>query len=58
MGESSRNCFPHTSQSNSKKEHKIVPGWNEHVKEHAKAAKDANEDWIRDGKKKMVTRQY
>ena len=52
MGESSRNCFPHTSQSNSKKERKIVPGWNEHVKEHAKAAKEANEDWIRDGKKK------
>ena len=38
MGESSKNCFPHTSQRNTKKDRKIVPGWNEHIKEHAKIA--------------------
>ena len=55
MGEASRNCFPHTSQKpqkNNESESKIVPGWNEHVKEHAEAAKIWNEIWILQGKKK------
>ena len=33
-----------------KKEPKVVPGWNEHVKEHAKNAKDWNDIWIQQGK--------
>ena len=52
MGESSKKCFPHTSQRNSKKDRKIVPGWNEHVKEHAEIAKYWNEIWIQQGKPK------
>ena len=50
MGEASRNCFPHTSQNNNRNECKIVPGWNEHVKEHAEVAKYWNEIWIQKGK--------
>ena len=47
---SSSNCLPHISDRKNKKERKVVPGWNEHVKEHAKNAKDWNDIWINQGK--------
>ena len=34
----SKACLPHTAGSNSNSM-KVVPGWNEHVKEHAENAK-------------------
>ena len=46
----SSNCLPHISGGKNKKERKIVPGWNEHVKEHANNAKDWNDIWINQGK--------
>ena len=46
----SSNCLPHTSDRKNKKERKVVPGWNEHVKEHAINAKDWNDIWINQGK--------
>ena len=46
----SSKCLPHTSDCNNKKGRKVVPGWNEHVKEHAENAKYWNEIWINQGK--------
>ena len=48
--QSSGNCLPHTSNVSGKKERKVVPGWNEHVKEHAINAKYWNDIWIQQGK--------
>ena len=48
--EASSNCFLHTTDNSNKKERKIVPGWNEHVKEHATNARYWNEIWILKGK--------
>ena len=31
---------------------KIIPGWNEHVKEYAREAKYWHDVWVRDGKKR------
>ena len=43
----SKKCLPHTSQ---KKENKVVPGWNEHVKEHSERAKMWHEIWVQSGR--------
>ena len=48
--QASSNCLPHTSNVDRNKERKVVPGWNEHVKEHAINAKYWNDIWIRSGK--------
>ena len=40
----------HTSNVNSNKERKVVPSWNEHVKEHAINAKYWHDIWIQSGK--------
>ena len=48
--QASSNCLPHTSNVNSNKERKVVPGWNEHVKEHAINAKYWHDIWIQSGK--------
>ena len=48
--EASSNCFLHTTDNSNKKERKIVPGWNEHVKEHATNARYWNEIWVLKGK--------
>ena len=45
--ESSAKCFPHTSLNHSKK---VVPGWNEHVREHAENAKMWHDVWVQSGK--------
>ena len=45
----SSSCLPHTSDHKNKKERIVIPGWNEHVKEHAKNAKDWNDIWILQG---------
>ena len=46
----SKACLPHTSGN---KGCKIVPGWNEYVKEHAENAKLWHEVWIQRGKPKQ-----
>ena len=40
-------CLPHTSLNNYKK---VIPGWNEHVKEHAQNAKEWHDVWVQQGK--------
>ena len=45
--EPSAKCFPHTSLNHSKK---VVPGWNEHVREHAENAKMWHDVWVQSGK--------
>ena len=45
--EASTKCFPHTSLNDSKK---VVPGWNEHVREHAENAKMWHDVWVQSGK--------
>ena len=47
--EASNTCLPHTS-NNAEKGQKVIPGWNEHVKERKKYAKECHDAWIRDGK--------
>merc|ERR1711874_391071 len=46
----SSNCLPHISDRKNKNGRKVVPGWNEHVKEHVNNAKDWNDIWINQGK--------
>ena len=46
----SKTCLPHSSTS---KGMKIVPGWNEYVKEHAEEAKVWHDVWLRSGKPKQ-----
>ena len=43
----STRCLPHTSLNNYKK---VIPGWNEHVKEHAQNAKEWHDVWVQQGK--------
>ena len=45
--EASAKCLPHTSLNNS---NKVVPGWNEHVREHAENAKMWHDVWVQSGK--------
>ena len=45
--EASEKCLPHTSLNHSKK---VVPGWNEHVREHAENAKMWHDVWVQSGK--------
>ena len=47
----SKACLPHTAGSNSNSM-KVVPGWNEHVKEHAENAKLWHDVWLQSGKPK------
>ena len=46
--EASNNCLPHTSK-NAVKGKNIIPGWNEHVKEHKENARKCHKTWIRNG---------
>ena len=46
----SKACLPHTSSNNYRK---IVPGWNEYVKEHAENAKVWHDVWVQSGKPKQ-----
>ena len=48
--QASSNSLPHTSNVNGRQGRKVVPGWNEHVKEHAINAKYWNDIWIQSGK--------
>ena len=43
----SKACLPHTSGN---KGNKILPGWNEYVKEHAENAKVWHDVWVQSGK--------
>ena len=43
-------CLPHTTGKNSRK---VVPGWNEYVKEHAENAKVWHDVWVQSGKPKQ-----
>ena len=45
--EASGKTLPHTSQ---KKDVKIIPGWNEHVKEHAERASMWHNIWVNSGR--------
>ena len=45
--EVSKNCLPHTSTNQGKK---VIPGWNEHVKEHAENSKIWHDIWVHSGK--------
>ena len=47
--EASNASLPHTSK-NENKGHTIIPGWNEHVRDRKKYAKECHDAWIRDGK--------
>ena len=44
---SSKSTLPHTSR---KKVRKVIPGWNEHVKEHSERAKLWHEIWVQMGR--------
>ena len=46
----SKRCLPHTSN---KKQRKIIPGWNEHVKEHAERSKMWHEIWVQNGRPRV-----
>ena len=46
--DASEKCLPHTSQRNNNG-NKIIPGWNEHVKEHAERAKLWHNIWKEKG---------
>ena len=43
----STKCLPHTSLNHHKK---VIPGWNEHVQEHAENAKMWHDVWVQSGK--------
>ena len=43
MSNSSKRSLPHTSRKNVRK---VIPGWNEHVKEHSDRAKLWHEIWV------------
>ena len=43
----SKECLPHTSANQGRK---VIPGWNEHVKEHAKNSRIWHDTWVRYGK--------
>ena len=45
--EASNSSLPHTSNNEKRG---IIPGWNEHVKDRKKYAKECHDAWIRDGK--------
>ena len=47
--EASSQYLPHTSE-NADNGHKIIPGWNEHVKEHKENAKFWHELWLQKGR--------
>ena len=47
---SSKASLPHTAN---KKDSKIIPGWNEYVKEHAENAKMWHDVWVQSGKPKQ-----
>ena len=49
--DASKASLPHTAGSNSNGM-KVVPGWNEHVKEHAENAKLWHDVWLQSGKHK------
>ena len=42
----------HLKYTNHKGGRKIIPGWNDHVKEYAREAKYWHDVWVRDGKKR------
>ena len=41
--DASEKCLPHTSSNQGRK---VVPGWNEHVKEHAEISKSWHDIWV------------
>ena len=43
----SENCLPHTSLNQGRK---VVPGWNEHVKEHAENSRIWHDIWVQSGR--------
>ena len=45
--EASTKCLPHTSINQTKN---VIPGWNEHVKEHARNARIWHDVWVQSGK--------
>ena len=45
--EASTKCLPHTSINQTKK---VIPGWNEHVEEHARNARIWHDVWVQSGK--------
>ena len=47
--EASNRSLPHTTNNNDRR-NKTTPGWNEHVKEHKKYAKQCHYEWLQAGK--------
>ena len=47
--EASNSSLPHTTNNNDRR-NKTTPGWNEHVKEHKKYAKQCHYEWLLAGK--------
>ena len=45
--EVSKKCLPHTSINQGRK---VIPGWNEHVKEHAENSRIWHDIWVQSGK--------
>ena len=48
--EASNNCLPHTTTKNADRGKNIIPGWNEHVKEHKENAKMCHQNWIQNNR--------
>ena len=49
ISKASNISLPHTTKKNAKK---IIPGWNEYVKEHSDRSKMWHEIWVQDGRKR------
>merc|ERR1739840_1626 len=49
ISKASNMSLPHTTKKNAKK---IIPGWNEYVKEHSDRSKMWHEIWVQDGRKR------
>ena len=49
VSKASNISLPHTTKKNAKK---IIPGWNEYVKEHSDRSKMWHEIWVQDGRKR------